>query len=61
MSDAIMKGLSWDIELEITTSKGNNRWVRAMGEPEFIDGNCVLLYGNFQDINDIKLAELKLQ
>lgn len=61
MSDAIMKGLSWDIELEITTSKGNNRWVRAMGEPEFIDGNCVRLYGNFQDINDRKLAELKLQ
>jgi light-regulated signal transduction histidine kinase (bacteriophytochrome) len=61
MSDAIMKGLSWDIELEITTAKGNNRWVRVMGEPEFIEGNCVRLYGNFQDINDRKLAELKLQ
>jgi light-regulated signal transduction histidine kinase (bacteriophytochrome) len=32
-----------------------------MGEPEFIDGNCVRLYGNLQDINDRKLAELKLQ
>lgn len=61
MSDAIMKGISWDIELEIITAKGNNRWVRAMGEPEFVDGNCVKLYGNFQDINDRKLAELKLQ
>ena len=61
MSDAIMKGISWDIELEIITGKGNNRWVRAMGEPEFVDGNCVKLYGNFQDINDRKLAELKLQ
>jgi PAS domain S-box-containing protein len=61
MSDAVMKGLSWDIELELTTAKGNNRWVRAMGEPEFIEGNCVRLYGNFQDINDRKLAELKLQ
>lgn len=61
MSDAVMKGLSWDIELELTTAKGNNRWVRAMGEPEFINGNCVRLYGNFQDINDRKLAELKLQ
>lgn len=61
MSDAIMKGLSWDIELEIITAKGNNRWVRVMGEPEFIEGNCVRLYGNFQDINDRKLAELKLQ
>lgn len=61
MSDAIMKSISWDIELEITTAKGNNRWVRVMGEPEFIEGNCVRLYGNFQDINDRKLAELKLQ
>ena len=39
MSDAVMKGLSWDIELEIITAKGSNRWVRAMGEPEFVDGN----------------------
>ncbi|MEN9997473.1 MAG: hypothetical protein RI922_463 [Bacteroidota bacterium] len=61
MSDAIMKGISWDIELEIITTKGNNRWVRAMGEPEFVDGNCTKLYGNFQDINDRKLAELQLQ
>lgn len=61
MSDAIMKGISWDIELEIITAKGNNRWVRAMGEPEFVDGNCTKLYGNFQDINDRKLAELQLQ
>lgn len=61
MSDAIMKGLSWDIELEIITAKGNNRWVRAMGEPEFVDGNCVKLYGNFQDINDRKLTELTLK
>ena len=61
MSDAVMKGLSWDIELEIITAKGNNRWVRAMGEPEFVDGNCTKLYGNFQDINERKLAELQLQ
>ena len=61
MSDAIMKGISWDIELEIITAKGNHRWVRAMGEPEFVDGNCTKLYGNFQDINDRKLAELQLQ
>ncbi len=61
MSDAIMKGLSWDIELEIITAKGNHRWVRAMGEPEFVDGNCVKLYGNFQDINERKIFELKLK
>jgi signal transduction histidine kinase len=61
MSDAIMKGFSWDIELEIVTAKGNTRWVRAMGEPEFVNGNCVKLYGNFQDINDRKIVELKLQ
>jgi PAS domain S-box-containing protein len=61
MSDAIMTGESWDIELEIITAKGNSKWVRAMGEPEFVNGNCVKLYGNFQDINERKLVELKFQ
>ena len=61
MSDAIMNGESWDIELEIISAKGNTKWIRAMGEPEFVNGNCVKLYGNFQDINERKLVELKLQ
>lgn len=61
MSDAVMKGLPWDIELEIVTAKGNERWVRAMGEPEFVNGNCVKLYGNFQDINERKQVEIELQ
>lgn len=59
--ECIRDGVPWDLELQITTAKGNDRWVRAMGGAEVKDGNCVRLFGTFQDIHDRKLAELALQ
>lgn len=61
VDQAIQYGIPWDLELEITTAKGNDRWVRAMGGVEIKEGNCVRLFGTFQDIHDRKLAELALQ
>lgn len=40
----------WDFKARIITAKGNERHVRAIGEPEIIDGKCVKLWGTFQDI-----------
>ncbi|MEO7044790.1 MAG: ATP-binding protein, partial [Ferruginibacter sp.] len=57
VQDCIDKGLAWDEELEITTHKGNNKWVRTIGEGEFVNGKCVKVYGSFQDINARKEAE----
>ncbi|MFH5885284.1 PAS domain-containing protein [Halalkalibaculum sp. DA3122] len=58
---AITEGIPWDEELQIVTAKGNERWVRTKGEPYIVDGECVRLYGSFQDIHDRKEAEQKLQ
>ncbi len=59
VKDCIDKGIAWDDELEITTHKGNSKWVRTIGEGEFADGKCVKVYGSFQDINARKKAELE--
>ncbi|MEP7257203.1 MAG: PAS domain S-box protein [Flavitalea sp.] len=58
---AIEKGISWDIEQEIVTAKSNERWIRIIGEPEFIDGKCIKLYGSIQDIDLNKRNEIKFQ
>ncbi|MFH5832549.1 PAS domain-containing protein [Halalkalibaculum sp. DA384] len=58
---AITEGIPWDEELQIVTAKGNERWVRTKGEPHLVNGECLRLYGSFQDIHDRKEAEQKLQ
>lgn len=47
----------WDVELRIRTAKGNVRWVRAIGEPIFRDGEVVRLQGLFEDIHSRKSLE----
>lgn len=54
---AISSGEPFDEELQILTYTGNLKWVRAIGQPEMIDTQCVRLYGVFQDID----AERRLQ
>jgi PAS domain S-box-containing protein len=61
INDAIEKGISWDEEFQIVTAKGNELWVRVIGNTEMINGQCVRIYGSFQDIHTQKTAELKLQ
>jgi PAS domain S-box-containing protein len=65
VSDAVEKatnnGESFDFEAIIISYKGNEKWVRAKGNAEIIDGLCVRLYGSFQDIHDRKITELRLE
>nr|WP_294903018.1 PAS domain S-box protein [uncultured Lacibacter sp.] len=61
VGDAITKGEAFDFELPIITAKGNERWVRAIGQAEFRDGICVKIFGSFQDVHQRKTAELELQ
>lgn len=56
---AIGQGVSFDLEVEIITAKGNERWIRAICKPEQVNGKLVRLYGSFQDIHKRKSAELK--
>jgi len=57
---SIINGNTLDLELQIITAKGNERWVRIISEPDFINGKCVKLRGSFQDIDIRKRAELEL-
>ncbi|HEY5405669.1 MAG TPA: PAS domain S-box protein [Ginsengibacter sp.] len=61
LNDAIELGKSWDIELQIITAKNNEKWVRTIGETEFVNGKCVRIYGSFQDINHRKKVEEKIR
>src|SRR5690606_15379862 len=65
VSDTIAKtietGESFDIEAVLITFNNNERWIRAIGEAEMVNGKCIRIYGSFQDIHDRKEAELRLQ
>lgn len=59
-------GAPWDIDVQLVTAKGNLIWVNAMGQAEIIDGQCVRLFGSFQDIDErvksrIELEQAKIQ
>ncbi|GMQ29596.1 PAS domain S-box protein [Algoriphagus confluentis] len=57
----IEKGEPFDFEAVLVSAKKNERWVRAIGSAEFIEGECVRIFGSFQDIHERKQAELRLQ
>jgi PAS domain S-box-containing protein len=57
----ISTGQQCDFEAVLITTKNKERWVRAIGNAEFINGTCKRIYGSFQDINERKEAEVRLQ
>lgn len=59
ISEAISSGTPWDEELIIVTASGEEKWVRAIGKAEYVNGKAVKLTGTFQDIDDRKRAELE--
>ncbi|WP_445664073.1 PAS domain S-box protein [Fodinibius sp. AD559] len=61
VEQAIQKGAPFDLELKIITAENNERWVRAVGEPEFRNGQCVRIFGSTQDITERKEIELKFR
>lgn len=60
VQEAIHTGKPYDDEFQIVTAKGNEKWVRAIGEAESVNGNNIRIYGSFQDIDERKKAEIKL-
>lgn len=53
-------GEPFDFEAVLVTTKKKERWVRAIGNAEFTDGDCKRIYGSFQDINILKESENRL-
>lgn len=60
VNEAIESGKLWDEELLIVTGKNNERWIRTIGEAEFVNGQCKRLYGSFQDIDQRRKAEERI-
>jgi light-regulated signal transduction histidine kinase (bacteriophytochrome) len=57
VTEACRNGTPYDEELQLVTFTGKVTWVRAIGRAEFRDGQCVRLYGIFQDVHDKKRRE----
>ena len=57
---ATSEGTSFDLQLPFITATGRHRWVRSIGHAEQQNGKSVRLYGVFQDITEIKQAEILL-
>lgn len=53
VEEALISGIGWDLELQVVTGKGNDIWVRVIGNAEGEPGNYKRLYGTFQDITQI--------
>lgn len=60
VTEAVEKNKPYDVEVKIKTAKGNEKWVRTMGIPEFKDGVLIKVFGNTQDITKRKNAQIKL-
>ena len=61
VNDCKKYGIPWDEELQIITFKGNLKWIRTIGQAEMVNGRCIRIYGSFQDIDQRKKNELKIQ
>jgi PAS domain S-box-containing protein len=61
VNSLLSTGKSYALDLQIITAKGKLVWVRALGHAEFNEGVCYRIFGTFQDINDQKHKEIKLQ
>lgn len=53
-------GEPWSEELTIVTANGRTIWVHTSGQAEMFEGQCVRLYGSYQDIDSKKRAQLAL-
>ncbi|MDP5093749.1 MAG: PAS domain S-box protein, partial [Polaribacter sp.] len=49
------------IEAVIINASNKEVWVQTTAKAEFVDGVCTRVYGSFQDIDDRKQSEIRLQ
>ncbi|MEX0965916.1 MAG: PAS domain S-box protein [Bacteroidia bacterium] len=61
LSEISKTGGSFDFERSIITAKGNERWVKVIGNAEMHDGKCRRISGSLQDISRQKITEIELQ
>jgi PAS domain S-box-containing protein len=59
IQECIEYGTPYELELRITSAKGQMRWVKCMGKGILKDGVCLRIYGSFQNITKRKEAEFE--
>lgn len=57
----INEGIEFDEEILLRTAKGYDRWCRAIGKSEIINGKRTRIYGSYQDIHEKKIATVELK
>ena len=60
-TQTITENQPYNLELRLTTEEGEERWVRARGEPEQEDGTVVRVRGTLRDITEQKEREHTLR
>ena len=58
---AVNQGTPYDLELQMTSAAGIQKWVHTQGEPVMKDGQVIHIYGALQDITTRKLTEEALR
>ncbi|MBK9498243.1 MAG: response regulator [Leptospiraceae bacterium] len=53
-------GTPFNLDLQIITGRGNEKWVNAIGHAEKENGKCIRIFGTFQDISKQKQIEEEL-
>lgn len=61
VTTAIEHGKPWTTVLELVTAKGNTVWVESNGMVEMVDGQCVRLFGTFQNVHKTETQRLELK
>lgn len=56
----IKEGNPYDLELELITKTGKEKWIKTIGNAIFEEGVCVRIFGAIQDINEKKKWEMAL-
>ncbi|MCP8899328.1 PAS domain S-box protein [Gilvimarinus xylanilyticus] len=58
---AIQQGTQFQDELILVTANNREKWISTTGKAVIENGQCVRMFGSFQDIHERKLAEFALQ
>lgn len=61
VNHTVETGEMTDFEAVIVTKQGKELWVRVIARAEWYEGRCTRIFGSFQDINDRKRLELRIQ
>lgn len=59
--NAIEREQPFDVELRIISGKGDERWIRAIGHPEYENDRCVRFFGISQNITKRRVVEEELK